>query len=133
MVCSTVRVSNCDSNTTTPYHFSVSSQLLGANRIDTTQSSNSHIGQSFNPRRRNLPSNLLDDLTDESGALAQVALGARDTGLDNAGGGLLYGGKKTNKCQRPSSAAKVCSHLAEEGKAEGSRDPPRGETVTAHT
>lgn len=33
--------------------------------------------------------NLLDDVADEGGALAQVALGARDTGLDNAGGGLL--------------------------------------------
>lgn len=36
-----------------------------------------------------LPSNLLDDLTDESGALAQVALGAGDTGLDDTAGGFL--------------------------------------------
>lgn len=49
-------------------------------------------------------SNLLDDLTDESGALAQVALGAGDAGLDNASGGLLYSGKKRVECQRPSSA-----------------------------
>lgn len=36
-------------------------------------------------------SNLLDDVADESGALAQVALGAGHTGLDNAGGGFLDG------------------------------------------
>lgn len=36
-----------------------------------------------------LPGDLLDDVTDESGALAQVTLGARDTGLDNARGGFL--------------------------------------------
>lgn len=41
----------------------------------------------------NLPGNLLDDVTDERGALAEVALGAGDTGLDNASGGLLYWGK----------------------------------------
>ena len=34
-------------------------------------------------------SNLLDDLTDESGALAQVALGAGDTGLDDTAGGFV--------------------------------------------
>ncbi len=49
-------------------------------------------------------SNLLDDLADESGALAQVALGAGDAGLDDASGGLLYSGKKKVECQRPSSA-----------------------------
>lgn len=36
-----------------------------------------------------LPSNLLDDVADEGGALAQVTLGAGDTGLDDAGGGFL--------------------------------------------
>lgn len=34
-------------------------------------------------------SNLLDDLTDESGALAQVTLGPGDTGLDDTGSGFL--------------------------------------------
>jgi hypothetical protein len=34
-------------------------------------------------------SNLLDNLTDESGALAEVALGAGDAGLGDAGGGLV--------------------------------------------
>ena len=116
-----------------PHHFASSFPIVGY-CIGTVTSSNIAHREFDQPLNvANLPSNLLDDLTDESGALAQVALGARNTGLDNAGGGLLYGGKKTNKCQRPSSAAKVCSHLAEEGKAEGSRDPPRGETVTAHT
>lgn len=38
----------------------------------------------------NLPGDFLDDVTDESGALAQVALGAGDTGLDDTSGGLLY-------------------------------------------
>lgn len=38
---------------------------------------------------QDLPSNLLDDVADESGALAQVTLGAGDTGLDDAGGGFL--------------------------------------------
>lgn len=37
-----------------------------------------------------LPSNLLDDLTDESGALAQVALGPGDTSLGDTRSGLLY-------------------------------------------
>lgn len=32
---------------------------------------------------------LLDDVTDERGALAQVTLGAGDSGLDNTGGGLV--------------------------------------------
>lgn len=36
-----------------------------------------------------LPSNLLDDLTDESGALAQVTLGSGNTGLDDTGSGFL--------------------------------------------
>lgn len=36
-----------------------------------------------------LPSNLLDDVADEGGALAQVTLGAGDTGLDDTGGGFL--------------------------------------------
>lgn len=39
-------------------------------------------------------SNLLDDVADESGALAEVALGAGDAGLDNASGGLLYSVQK---------------------------------------
>lgn len=37
---------------------------------------------------------LLDDVADERGALAQVTLGAGDSGLDDAGGGLLYSGEK---------------------------------------
>lgn len=36
-----------------------------------------------------LPSNLLDDLTDESSALAQVTLGSGNTGLDDTGSGFL--------------------------------------------
>ena len=39
---------------------------------------------------KNIPSNLLDKVTDESGALAEVALGAADAGLAHASGGLLY-------------------------------------------
>ena len=38
---------------------------------------------------RNLPSNFLDNLPHERGALAQVAFRARDTGFDFAGGGFL--------------------------------------------
>ena len=38
---------------------------------------------------QHLPSNLLDDVADESGALAQVTLGAGNTGLGDAGGGFL--------------------------------------------
>lgn len=34
-------------------------------------------------------SNFLDDVTDESSALAQVALGAGHTGLDNTGSGFV--------------------------------------------
>jgi hypothetical protein len=34
-------------------------------------------------------SNLLDDLTDESSALAQVTLGSGNTGLDDTGSGFL--------------------------------------------
>lgn len=34
-------------------------------------------------------SNLLDDLTDESGALAQVTLGSGNTGLDDTGSGFV--------------------------------------------
>lgn len=73
---------------------------------------------------KNLPSNLLDDLTDESGALAQVALGSGDTGLDDAGGGFLLKSQKHAKGQRPSSA-EAASWVRFR-----SRDPPRGETVT---
>jgi hypothetical protein len=40
--------------------------------------------------RNNVPSNLLDDLADESGALAQVTLGAGNSWLDNSSLGLLY-------------------------------------------
>jgi len=39
---------------------------------------------------KNVPSNLADDATDESGALAQVALVAGHARLSDAGGGLLY-------------------------------------------
>lgn len=45
-------------------------------------------------RERHLPSNLLDNVADEGGALAQVTLGARDTGLDDAGGGFLHFGNR---------------------------------------
>lgn len=38
---------------------------------------------------RNSPSNLLDDVANESGALAQVTLGPADAGLDDASGGFL--------------------------------------------
>lgn len=41
------------------------------------------------PKWSDLPGNLLDDLTNEGGALAQVALGARNTGLGDTSGGLL--------------------------------------------
>lgn len=44
---------------------------------------------SYPQRKSDLPSNLLDDLTDESGALAQVTLGPGDTGLDDTGSGFL--------------------------------------------
>jgi hypothetical protein len=39
-------------------------------------------------------SNLLDEVTDESGPLAEVALGAAHAGLADAGGGLLYSGEE---------------------------------------
>lgn len=68
---------------------------------------------------RNLPSNLLDNVTDESGALAQVALGARDAGLDNARGSLLYFQKKSQI-----SLLFIVHRLHETA----SRDPPGGET-----
>ena len=74
--------------------------------------------------KKNLPSNLLNDLTDESSTLAQVALGPRDTRLDDTGGGFLL---IANACQRPSSA-KVTSWMRQR-----SSDPPRGETVTTRT
>lgn len=69
----------------------------------------------------NSPSNLLDDLTHKGGALAQVSLGAGNTGLDDTSGSLLYLGNKPKKTsvQRPSSAREV----------EG-RDPPRGEIAS---
>ncbi len=44
--------------------------------------------------RENVPSNLLDEVTDESSALAEVALGAAHARLADAGGGLLYSGEK---------------------------------------
>lgn len=45
-------------------------------------------------RNLNLPSNLLNDLTDESRALAQVTLGAGHAGLVDAESRLLYSGNK---------------------------------------
>jgi hypothetical protein len=39
--------------------------------------------------KRNVPSNLLDNVTDESGALAEVTLGAGYTDCGLAGGDLL--------------------------------------------
>lgn len=41
-----------------------------------------------------VPGNLLDDVPDESGALAEVALGPRDPGGGSAGSDFLYGGNK---------------------------------------
>lgn len=71
---------------------------------------------------RHLPSNLLDDVADESGALAQVTLGAGDTGLDDAGGGFLHCGNRpiiSFKVHRPRTASRRGGQR---------RDPPRGET-----
>jgi hypothetical protein len=42
----------------------------------------------------NVPSNLLDEVTDERSALAEVALHAAHTRLADAGGGLLYSRKE---------------------------------------
>lgn len=72
-------------------------------------------------RKENSPSDLLDDVTDKRSAFAEVTLGARDTGLDNASGGLLYSVQKTQTSQPrcPSSAQEHCVYC---------RDPPRGET-----
>jgi hypothetical protein len=44
--------------------------------------------------RNRIPRNLLDDLTDESSALAQVTLGLGRLWLDDAGLGFLYCAKK---------------------------------------
>lgn len=71
--------------------------------------------------RDDVPSNLLDDVPNECGALAQVALGAGDTGLNNAGGGFL------NMTNRESISFVVSIVCAEIGGT--SRDPPRGETA----
>lgn len=77
----------------------------------------------------NSPSNLLDDVPDESSALAQVALGARDTGLNNARGSLLYfrkePGPKVSRMSIVCHNRNMC-YSPEGGKQ--SRDPPRGET-----
>lgn len=70
-----------------------------------------------------LPGNLLDDVPNESGALAQVALGARDTGLDDARGGLLYGWQQS---YRRSASSTSIVHSLPRGRQR--RDPPRGET-----
>jgi hypothetical protein len=69
---------------------------------------------------------LLDDVADERGALAQVTLGAGDSGLDDAGGGLLYSGEKKISCQPASIVCIVC--FVKKVKA-SSRDSPRDETV----
>lgn len=85
--------------------------------------------------RSNLPSNLLDDLTDESRALAQVTLGAGHTGLGDAGSRLLYRGKTSHQqiIQGPSSARQIALGSLEKRASHhprgGSRDPPRGETL----
>lgn len=58
---------------------------------------------------QHLPSNLLDDVADESSALAQVTLGAGDTGLDDAGGGFLHFGNRpiiSFKVHHPRSASR---------------------------
>jgi hypothetical protein len=61
--------------------------------VTTSSSSMSRRGRGGG-RSQNSPSNLLDDVADESGALAQVALGAADAGLGNASGGLLFEAKE---------------------------------------
>lgn len=43
-----------------------------------------------------IPGDLLDDVTDESGALGEVALGAGNTGLGLANSDLLYGGNSVS-------------------------------------
>lgn len=45
-------------------------------------------------RRGNAPSNLLDEVADERSALAEVALGAANTGLVDAGSRLLQTGEE---------------------------------------
>lgn len=44
-----------------------------------------------------VPRNLLDDVPNESSALAEVALHARDTRLHRAGGDFLYGEKLVSR------------------------------------
>ena len=44
--------------------------------------------------KENLPSDLLDDVANKGGALAEMALGPRNAGLGDAGSGLLYLGKR---------------------------------------
>lgn len=44
--------------------------------------------------RYNVPSDLLDDRANESSALAQVTLGAGNTGLGDTSSGLLFWGKE---------------------------------------
>lgn len=61
-----------------------------------------------------LPSNLLDNLADESSALAQVALGAANAGLDDAGSGFLV--EVSRSARRPSPA--VCLVPSWEANAE---------------
>ena len=46
--------------------------------------------------RKSIPRNLLDDLTNESGLLAQVTLGSADSWLDNTSLGFLQFTKNNN-------------------------------------
>jgi hypothetical protein len=78
-------------------------------------------------RNGNVPRNLLDDLTDEGGPLAQVALCPGDLGLDDSGSGFLsFVGKHVS--QRPSSGPLLPS-LAKGLTETATRDTPRVETV----
>lgn len=79
----------------------------------------------------NSPSDLLDDVPDESSALAQVALGARNTGLNNASGSLLYFHKPGPKVSRMSIVChkRMCFPPKEGSNAEILHEVRRGRFV----
>jgi hypothetical protein len=68
------------------------------------------VAQQFNDAAlvRGEAGNLLDNVPDESGALAQVTFGPRDTGLGNAGGCLLYRTRRKSSSQPASIICHVC-------------------------
>jgi hypothetical protein len=76
---------------------------------------------------KNVPSNLLDDVANESSALAQVTLGPADAGFDDAGGCFLYF-RERDPDNQPTSI--ICSYASM--KRSKCKDPPRGETVGVH-